>query len=115
MIDKVVFLLDVDNTLLDNDRVIDDSRNHLLHTIGSPCADRYWALFEEIRSELGYADDLGALQRYRIETMSNATLDPILLQLSPGPLCLRSTAHRELPARRRDAEAHRRPSPHGAA
>ncbi len=80
--------------------MIDNLRSGLLQTIGSLCADRYRALFEQIRSELGYADYLGARQRSRVETMCNATLDSNLLQLSnylidypfaerlyPGALC----------------------------
>jgi FMN phosphatase YigB (HAD superfamily) len=63
----LVFLLDVDNTLLDNDRVIADLAEHLTNEVGAECRDRYWALFEELRAELGYADYLGALQRYRTE------------------------------------------------
>ena len=63
----VVFLLDVDNTLLDNDAVTSDLRRHLLETSGPECERRYWELFEQLRSELGYADYLGALQRYRAE------------------------------------------------
>jgi FMN phosphatase YigB (HAD superfamily) len=63
----VVFLLDVDNTLLDNDAVTNDLRRHLLETSGPDCERRYWEIFEQLRSELGYADYLGALQRYRIE------------------------------------------------
>ena len=82
MTHAVLFLLDVDNTLLDNDRVIDDLRGHLVQAIGSPGADRYWALFEQLRIELGYADYLGALQRYRVQTMHDASPDPVLLQLS---------------------------------
>ena len=58
MTHAVVFLLDVDNTLLDNDRVIEDLRGHLVQAIGSPSADRYWVLFEQLRIELGYADYL---------------------------------------------------------
>ena len=61
-----VFLLDVDNTLLDNDAVIADLRRHLTGTIGADCEREYWQIFEQLRSELGYADYLGALQRYRI-------------------------------------------------
>jgi len=64
---QVVFLFDVDNTLLDNDRVIADLRRHLENEVGSPRARRYWRIFEKLRSELGYADYLGALQRYRAE------------------------------------------------
>ena len=63
----VVFLLDVDNTLLDNDRVTADLRRHLVETAGPDCERRYWEIFEQLRSELGYADYLGALQRYRVE------------------------------------------------
>jgi FMN phosphatase YigB (HAD superfamily) len=62
-----VFLLDVDNTLLDNDSVTADLKKHLIDTFGDQRARRYWELFEELRSELGYADYLGALQRYRVE------------------------------------------------
>ncbi len=63
----VVFLLDVDNTLLDNDQVTADLREHLTAAFGAKRQARYWAIFEELRSDLGYADYLGALQRYRIE------------------------------------------------
>lgn len=76
--DEVVFLFDVDNTLLDNDRVQDDLRNHLESEFGSESRDRYWAIFEELRAELGYADYLGALQRYRLEDLC----DPRLLMMS---------------------------------
>jgi FMN phosphatase YigB (HAD superfamily) len=62
---SVVFLFDVDNTLLDNDRIAADLRAHLDREVGIDCGDRYWRLFEELRAELGYADYLGALQRYR--------------------------------------------------
>ena len=63
----LVFLLDVDNTLLDNDRIIADLREHLEREFGVASSDRYWAVFEALRSELGYADYLGALQRYRAD------------------------------------------------
>jgi FMN phosphatase YigB (HAD superfamily) len=65
----VVFLFDVDNTLLDNDRVQADLSEHLEKTYGAATRDRYWAIFEELRGELGYADYLGALERYRLEAM----------------------------------------------
>jgi len=65
--DDVVFLVDVDNTLIDNDRIVDDLRQHLGREFGAESAGRYWALFEQLREELGYADYLGALQRYRHE------------------------------------------------
>jgi FMN phosphatase YigB (HAD superfamily) len=62
-----VFLLDVDNTLLNNDRVIADLQAHLEQEFGAVTAGRYWAHFEALRSELGYADYLGALQRWRLD------------------------------------------------
>ncbi|HKV56581.1 MAG TPA: HAD family hydrolase [Candidatus Binataceae bacterium] len=64
---KTVFLFDVDNTLLDNDRIVADLMRHLEREIGDDKQKRYWAFFEQLRAELGYADYLGALQRYRIE------------------------------------------------
>jgi len=76
--DDVVFLLDVDNTLLDNDRVQEDLRAHLEREFGPANRDRYWAIFETLRAELGYADYLGALQRYRLGALN----DPRLLQMS---------------------------------
>src|SRR5580700_2850259 len=65
--EKVVFLFDVDNTLLNNDHVTRDLQNHLEREVGSYGARRYWAIFESMRADLGYADYLGALQRYRTE------------------------------------------------
>jgi len=62
---RVVFLFDVDNTLLDNDAVAADLQRHLASEIGPEGAQEYWQIFEELRTELGYADYLGALQRYR--------------------------------------------------
>lgn len=61
----VVFLFDVDNTLLDNDRVAADLQRHLAGEIDAEGAQEYWRIFDQLRSELGYADYLGALQRYR--------------------------------------------------
>lgn len=78
----IVFLLDVDNTLLDNDRVIHDLRQHLERAFGHASAERYWEFFEQLRSELGYADYLGALQRYRMDELSDAQSDPRLLEMS---------------------------------
>jgi FMN phosphatase YigB (HAD superfamily) len=75
---KVVFLFDVDNTLLDNDRVENDLRNHIEGEFGIEAMHRYFAIVEELRSELGYTDYLGALQRYRGEDMC----DPRLLTMS---------------------------------
>ncbi|HQT75839.1 MAG: haloacid dehalogenase [Rhodospirillales bacterium 20-64-7] len=67
----LVFLFDVDNTLLDNDQVQSDLSEHLANHYGQGARDRYWTLFEELRSTLGYADYLGALQRYRLEALHN--------------------------------------------
>ncbi|HET7597361.1 MAG TPA: HAD family hydrolase [Burkholderiales bacterium] len=74
----VAFLFDVDNTLLDNDAVREDLHQHLGSEFGAEARDRYWQLFEELRAELGYADYLGALQRYRLEAMT----EPRLLLMS---------------------------------
>src|SRR5260370_2524581 len=73
-----VFLFDVDNTILDNDRVAADLKHHLEQKVGQARQQRYWAVFEQLRSELGYADYLGALQRYR----SEYPRDPNLLTVS---------------------------------
>jgi FMN phosphatase YigB (HAD superfamily) len=62
---RVIFLFDVDNTLLDNDRVAADLQRHLASEVGAEGAQEYWRIFEQLRTELGYADYLGALQRYR--------------------------------------------------
>ncbi|HEY7908926.1 MAG TPA: hypothetical protein VIC60_08620, partial [Thermomicrobiales bacterium] len=78
MTHRVVFLFDVDNTLVDNDRVTADLRRHLELEVGAERSARYWAIFEELRAELGYADYLGALQRYRGEYPR----DPHLLTVS---------------------------------
>ena len=78
----VVFLLDVDNTLLDNDRVIADLHADLELEFGGASAARYWAIFEGLRSDLGYADYLGALQRYRLDAELGQGSDLRLLQMS---------------------------------
>ncbi|MEO8634659.1 MAG: HAD family hydrolase [Gemmatimonadales bacterium] len=75
---QVVFLLDVDNTLLDNDRIVDDLKRLLTREVGRERQERYWAIFEEHRRELGYADYLGTLQRYRLEDRR----DPHLLAIA---------------------------------
>jgi FMN phosphatase YigB (HAD superfamily) len=62
---RVIFLFDVDNTLVDNDRVAADLQRHLASEVGAEGALEYWRIFEQLRTELGYADYLGALQRYR--------------------------------------------------
>jgi hypothetical protein len=62
----IVLLVDVDNTLLDNDHIQGDIRNYLKREYGPACRDRYWAILERFMGELGYCDYLGALQRYRV-------------------------------------------------
>jgi hypothetical protein len=76
---ECVFLFDVDNTLLDNDRLQADLSDHLARNHGPETRDRYWAIFEDLRTELGYADYLGALERYRLQDMH----DPRILQVAP--------------------------------
>src|SRR6185437_13575372 len=92
---EVVFLLDCDNTLLDNDRVQEDLRSHLASEFGPASRDRYWNIFEELRVELGYADYLGALQRYRLGHLNDSRLllmssflvdYPFASRLYPGAL-----------------------------
>ncbi|MGF6770870.1 FMN phosphatase YigB (HAD superfamily) [Paraburkholderia sp. GAS199] len=92
---EVVFLFDCDNTLLDNDHVLEDLRAHMLQKFGAENSARYWEIFEQLRGELGYADYLGALQRYRHEhprdtnllTISAFLIDyPFANRLYPGAL-----------------------------
>jgi FMN phosphatase YigB (HAD superfamily) len=91
----MVFLFDVDNTLLDNDRIEKDLRRFLERELGAESRERYFAIFEELRAELGYTDYLGALQRYRLEDlcdvrlliMSSFLVDyPFANRLYPGSL-----------------------------
>jgi FMN phosphatase YigB (HAD superfamily) len=74
----LVILFDVDNTLLDNDRIQADLSEHLAASNGPAAPARYWAIFEQLRSELGYADYLGAVERYRLENLR----DPRVLRLA---------------------------------
>jgi FMN phosphatase YigB (HAD superfamily) len=92
---RIVFLVDVDNTLLDNDALQADIKTHLADNYGPACRDRYWAILEDLFSELGYRDYLGALQRYRVEhpqdmhllSMSSFLVDyPFADRLYPGAL-----------------------------
>ena len=92
---NVVFLFDVDNTLLDNDRILQNLRDYLTTSVGSECQRDYWEILEELRSELGYVDYLGSLQRYRVAhpreenilTISPYLIDyPFANRLYPGSL-----------------------------
>ena len=76
--ERVVFLFDVDNTLLDNDRISADLKAYLTKEVGHGRQEQYWEIFEELRAELGYADYLGALQRYRVKHPR----EPHLLEVS---------------------------------
>jgi FMN phosphatase YigB (HAD superfamily) len=78
MTSPIVFLLDVDNTLLDNDAVIADIDRQLGCEFGETSRQRYWEIFDQLREESGYVDYLGALQRFRIE----AETDPGLAMMS---------------------------------
>jgi FMN phosphatase YigB (HAD superfamily) len=89
------FLVDVDNTLIDNDHIQNDLKHHLEREFGAACRDRYWAILEQLFSDLGYRDYLGALQRFRIEhpreahllSMSSFLVDyPFANRLYPGSL-----------------------------
>ena len=93
--EPIVFLVDVDNTLLDNDRIQADLRRHLEREFGAACRDRYWTILEQLFADLGYRDYLGALQRYRVEhpqdihllSMSSYLVDyPFANRLYPGAL-----------------------------
>jgi hypothetical protein len=76
--DRVVFLLDVDNTLIDNDRIVADMRRALASDFGVEREQRYWEIFEQRRAGLGYADYIGTLQQFRLESPH----DPNLLSMS---------------------------------
>ena len=91
----IVFLVDVDNTLLDNDRIQDDLKRHIERKFGAACRDRFWAIQEQLFKELGYRDYLGALQRFRVEhpyeahlvTAATFLVDyPFANRLYPGAL-----------------------------
>ena len=85
----VVTLFDVDNTLLDNDHVVADLRRFLAEKVGNGQHERYWELFEELRVELGYADYLGALQRFRVENLHRPHLLDVSLFLLGYPFANR--------------------------
>ncbi len=91
----IVFLVDVDNTLIDNDRIQNDLKRHLEREFGAACRDRYWVILEQLFTDLGYRDYLGALQRYRVEhpqdihllSMSSFLVDyPFANRLYPASL-----------------------------
>src|SRR5262252_8077943 len=86
---RMVFLFDVDNTLLDNDAVQGDLSAYLERELGLVSRDRYWAIFEELRAQLGYADYLGALQRYRVAHLDDPQLPKVSFFLLDYPFASR--------------------------
>jgi haloacid dehalogenase-like hydrolase len=91
----LVFLVDVDDTLLENDRIQNDLKLHIERQFGARCRDQFWAIQQELFNQLGYRDYLGALQRFRIEhpyephlvTAANFLIDyPFTDRLYPGAL-----------------------------
>jgi FMN phosphatase YigB (HAD superfamily) len=86
---QLVFLFDVDNTLLDNDRVQSDLSAYLEGEVGRASRERYWEIFETLRAELGYADYLGALQRYRLQHQDDLQLLKVSLFLLDYPFAER--------------------------
>ena len=91
----LVFLVDVDNTLVDNDGIQQDLKDHLERTYGVAARDRYWRILEDLMVELGYRDYIGALQKFRVEhpremellAMSSYLMDyPFAERLYPNAL-----------------------------
>lgn len=91
----IVFLVDVDNTLVDNDGIQQDLKDHLEQTYGLAARERYWRILEDLFTELGYRDYIGALQRFRVEhprevellAMSSFLMDyPFAARLYPDAL-----------------------------
>jgi FMN phosphatase YigB (HAD superfamily) len=72
--DRVVFLLDVDNTLLDNDHFAVELSERLDQGFSRAGRDRYWEIFEQRRTRLGYADYLGTLEEFRAGRVAEPTL-----------------------------------------
>ena len=81
----VVFLVDVDNTLVDNDGIQQDLKDHLAETYGLAARDRYWKILEDLMTELGYRDYIGALQRFRVEHPYDIELFPMSFFLMDFP------------------------------
>jgi FMN phosphatase YigB (HAD superfamily) len=93
----MVFLVDVDNTLIDNDAIQQDLKEHLEQVYGYASRVRYWKILEDLFDELGYRDYIGALQRYRLEhpleiellAMSSFLVDyPFANRLFPGAIAV---------------------------
>lgn len=87
----VVFQFDVDNTLIDNDSVQAHLGEHLAQSYGVATRDRYWEIFEKLRSEIGYADYLGAPECFRIEPIHHPTVLRMSTWLVDYPFAERAT------------------------
>jgi FMN phosphatase YigB (HAD superfamily) len=81
----IVFLVDVDNTLIDNDGIQQDLKDHLESNYGAATRDRYWRILEDLFTEVGYRDYIGALQRYRSEHPRDVELLPMSSYLMDYP------------------------------
>lgn len=97
LLHPIVFLVDVDNTLIDNDGIQQDLKDHLEQTYGVAARDRYWRILEDLMEELGYRDYIGALQKFRVEhprdmellSMSSFLMDyPFAERLYPNALAV---------------------------
>jgi FMN phosphatase YigB (HAD superfamily) len=97
MTQPIVYLVDVDNTLIDNDGIQEDLKEHFDQAYGLASRIRYWRILEKLFEEVGYRDYLGALQRYRAEhprqvellSMSSFLIDyPFAERLYPAALAV---------------------------
>jgi FMN phosphatase YigB (HAD superfamily) len=97
LLHPIVFLVDVDNTLVDNDGIQQDLKDHLERTYGVAARERYWRILEDLMVELGYRDYIGALQKFRVEhpreiellSMSSYLMDyPFAERLYPQALAV---------------------------
>ena len=77
-VQSATFLVDVDDTLLDNDRIRDDIERYLDSEYGPDARAAYWTIQERRFVELGYRDYLGAVQ----EWWEAESLEPSLLAVS---------------------------------
>ena len=112
----IVFLVDVDNTLLNNDRIQDDLKRYLEGKFGAECRDRYWTIQEELFNKLGYRDYIGALQRFRVErpyephllTIASFFVDFMFLSMVSAPNEVGAPLSRDTFAQRFNVAASRR-------
>ena len=118
----IVFLVDVDNTLVDNDAIQQDLKDHLEQTYGVAARDRYWKILEDLMVELGYRDYIGALQNFRVEhpleiellAMSSFLMDyPFADRLYPNALAVLKRLRRRGQDRDPDGRRCRLPAAQG--